>query len=143
MTKDKQPNKKKSPEYGINGISSLSDIEVEIMKIIWKKAKTTVREVHEELLMKETREKTGGFTPYTTVMSILSTLTDRGILKRDKSKKTYIYSALVNQVELTKSILNTVSGRLLDKSYRELVSSFLSNIEKLNKEDIEKFTEKL
>jgi BlaI family transcriptional regulator, penicillinase repressor len=139
MTKDEQPNKKNSPEYGINGITSISDLEVGIMKIIWKKGKTTVREVHEELLMKETREKTKGFTPYTTVMSILSTLTDKGILRRDKSAKTYIYSPNVNQIELTKNIINNVSDRLLDKASRELVSTFLSKLEKLSKEDIEKF----
>jgi predicted transcriptional regulator len=139
MIKGNQPNKKNSSEYGINGITSISDLEVEIMKIIWKKGKTTVREVHEELLMKETREKTKGFTPYTTVMSILSTLADRGILRRDKSAKTYIYSPIVDQIELTKSIINTVSNRLLDRSSRELVSNFLSKLEKLSKEDMEKF----
>ena len=52
MTKDSQTNKKKSFEYGINGVTSISDLEVDIMKIIWKKGNTTVREVHEELLMK-------------------------------------------------------------------------------------------
>ena len=143
MVKSNQASKKNSPEYGINGITSISNLEVEIMKIIWKKEKTTVREVHEELLMKETREKTNGFTPYTTVMSILSTLTDKGILKRDKSAKTYIYSPNVDQVELTKSIMNNVSDRLLDRASRELVSNFLSKLEKLSKEDMEKFLEKL
>jgi BlaI family transcriptional regulator, penicillinase repressor len=142
MTKGNQPNKKSSPEYGINGINSISDLEVEAMKIIWKKVKTTVREVHEELLMKETREKTRGFTPYTTVMSIMSSLTDKGILRRDKSAKTYIYSPNVNQIELTKNIINTVSDRLLDKASRELVSTFLSKLEKLSKEDLEKYTKK-
>jgi predicted transcriptional regulator len=143
MVKGNQPNKKNSHEYRINGITSISDLEVEIMKIIWKKEKTTVREVHEELLMKETREKTNGFTPYTTVMSVLSALTDKGILKRDKSAKTYIYSANVDQKELTKNIMKTVSDRLLDRASRELVSNFLSKMESLNNEDIEKFLEKL
>ena len=143
MIKSNQPNKKNSPEYGINGITSISDLEIEIMKIIWKKEKTTVREVHEELLMKETREKTNGFTPYTTVMSILSALTDKGILKRDKSAKTYLYSANVDQKELTKSIINTISDRLLDRASRELVSNFLSKLETLTIEDMEKFLEDL
>jgi BlaI family transcriptional regulator, penicillinase repressor len=143
MTMSNQPNKKNSPEYGINGITSISDLEVEIMKIIWKKEQTTVREVHEELLMKETREKTNGFTPYTTVMAILSTLTDKGILKRDKSAKTYLYSANINQKELTKNIINTVSDRLLDRTSQELVSNFLSKLEKLSIEDMEKILEKL
>ncbi|MHB1276550.1 MAG: BlaI/MecI/CopY family transcriptional regulator [Candidatus Humimicrobiaceae bacterium] len=143
MVKGNQPNKKNSPEYGINGITSISDLEVEIMKVIWKKEKTTVREVHEELLMKETREKTNGFTPYTTVMSVLSALTDKGILKRDKSAKTYLYSANVDQKELTKNIMKTVSDRLLDKASRELVSNFLSKMEILSIEDMEKFLEKL
>jgi len=143
MIKNNQPNKKNSPEYGINGINSISDLEIEIMKIIWKKEKTTVREIHEELLMKETREKTNGFTPYTTVMSILSALTDKGILKRDKSAKTYLYSANVGQKELTKNIISTVSDRLLDRSSRELVSNFLSKLDKLSNEDMQNFLEKL
>ena len=75
-------------------------------------------------------------------MSILSALTDRGILRRDKSAKTYLYSPIVDQIGLTKNIINTVSDRLLDKASRELVANFFSNLEKLSKEDLEEFLKK-
>ena len=63
------------------------------MKIIWEKKNITVREVHEILLKKEMEKKEHGFIPYTTVMSTMTALAEKGLLKQDKSAKTYIYSA--------------------------------------------------
>ena len=82
--------KKKSEEIGINGLNSISNLEAEIMKIIWEKGKVTVREVHENMLRKEIESKEQGFIPYTTVMSTMTTLAEKRLLKQDKTAKTYI-----------------------------------------------------
>ena len=42
--------KKKSEEIGINGFNSISNLEADIMKIIWDSKIITVREVHEIML---------------------------------------------------------------------------------------------
>ncbi len=119
--------KKKSAEIGINGLNSISNLEVEIMKIVWEKKEVTVREVHETMLRIEIEKKDQGFIPYTTVMSTMTTLADKKLLKQDRAAKTYIYSAAVDKKELSKSIIQSVSDKLLEEGARGMVSRFLSD----------------
>ncbi len=128
--------KKKSEEIGINGLNSISNLEADIMKIVWERKKVTVREVHEYMLRKEIENKKEGFIPYTTVMSTMTTLAEKGLLKQDKSSKTYIYSAAVNNKELSKSIIKSVAEKLLEESSSKMVSHFLSDSSKISVEGI-------
>ncbi len=135
--------KKKSEEIGINGLNSISNLEAEIMKIIWEKGKVTVREVHENMLRKEIESKEQGFIPYTTVMSTMTTLAEKRLLKQDKAAKTYIYSAAVDKKELSKSIIKSVSDKLLEESTRGMVSRFLSDSKNISKEGIGKLLKEI
>jgi predicted transcriptional regulator len=135
--------KKKSEEIGINGINSISNLEADIMKIVWDSKKITVREVHEIMLRQEMEKKEQGFIPYTTVMSTMSTLAEKGLLKQDKSAKTYIYSAAVDKKELSKSIIKSVAEKLLNGTGNELVSKFISDSENISTEGITKMLKKL
>jgi predicted transcriptional regulator len=125
MTKNKEV-KKKSEEIGINGLDSISNLEADIMNIIWSKGRVTVREVHEDMLKKEIESKEHGFIPYTTVMSTMTTLAEKGLLKQDKTSKTYLYSAAVDRKELSKRIIKSVTEKLLDEDTAKKVSKFLS-----------------
>ena len=128
--------KKKSEEIGINGLNSISNLEADIMKIVWERKKVTVREVHEYMLRKEIENKKEGFIPYTTVMSTMTTLAEKGLLKQDKSSKTYIYSAAVDNKELSKSIIKSVAEKLLEESSSKMISHFLSDPSKISAEGI-------
>ncbi len=142
MKKDGK-NRKYSSEIGIGGTNSISNLEADIMKIVWKKEKVTVREVHEDMLRKEVGSRESGFTPYTTVMSTMTTLAEKGILKQNRIGKTYIYSAVVDKEELSRSIIETVADTLLEGASRELIFRFLSDSENLSTKGIEKLIKKL
>jgi len=71
-------NKKKSPEIGISGLNSISNLEADIMQIVWEAGQISVREVHEIMLKREMENKEHGFIPYTTVMSTMTTLAVKG-----------------------------------------------------------------
>jgi BlaI family transcriptional regulator, penicillinase repressor len=118
--------KKKSQKTGITRVNSISDLETEIMNIIWDKGEATVREVHEIMLKKEMGKKDFGFIPYATVMSTMTTLAEKGLLKQDKSKKTFVYSAAMDNKSLSRNIMESVAEKLLDKSSKELIFKFLS-----------------
>jgi len=135
--------KKKSEEIGINGLNSISNLEAEIMKIIWEKGEVTVREVHEIMLKKEIESKEKGFIPYTTVMSTMTTLAEKKLLKQDKTAKTYIYSAAVDKKELSKSIIKSVSDKLLEESTKGMVSRFLSDSKNISQEGIKKLLKEI
>lgn len=135
--------KRHSSEIGINGLNSISNLEADIMKIIWEKKEVTVREVHEEILKKEVGVREKGFTPYTTIMSTMTHLAKKKILDQNRIGKTYIYTAKVDKQQLSKSLIRTVADTLLEGSSRELVSKFLSDTDKLSTKNIEKMIEKL
>lgn len=135
--------RKKSKEIGIEGLGSISELEADIMKIVWEKKKVTVREIHEALLRKEIKKKEQNFIPYTTVMSTMSTLAEKGLLHQDRSAKTYIYSPAVDKKELSKSIIKSVADKLLEESSKPLVSKFLSDNKNITKEGIQKLLEEI
>jgi len=132
-----------SEEFGIKKVNSISDLETEIMKIMWTMDKAAVREVHELMLKKEIEKKDSGFIPYTTVMATMATLADKGLLKRDKSNKTFIYSAAINSRSLSRNIIGSVAEKLLDKSSKELIYKFLSAVEDVPIEKINKLLDEL
>src|SRR4030066_171196 len=127
MIKEKKALKKKSEEIGISGLNSISHLEAEIMQIIWKKFKISVREVHEIMLKKEMEKKEQRFIPYTTIMSTMATLAGKGLLKQDKSTKTYIYSAAMDRKELSKSIIKSIVEKLLDDRLKKEIMHFMEN----------------
>lgn len=135
--------KELSEEFGIKKINSISDLETEIMKIMWTIDKATVREVHEFMLKKEMEKKESGFIPYTTVMATMATLADKGLLKQDKSNKTFVYSAAVGSRDLSRDIIGSVAEKLLDSSSKELIYRFLSAVENVPIEKINKLLDEL
>ena len=97
----------------MGNIKGISNLEANILLVLWDKGNVTTREVHEVFLKKELKEKDTEFTPYTTIMSTLNTLAKKNILKVNQSQKTYTYSAKLSRKELTKSIINSVVKKLL------------------------------
>ena len=132
-----------SEEFGIKKVNSISDLETEIMKIMWTVDNATVREVHELMLKKEMEKKDSGFIPYTTVMATMATLAEKGLLKQDKSNKTFVYSAAIDSRSLSRNIIGSVAEKLLDKSSKELIYNFLSAVEEVPVEKINKLLDEL
>ena len=141
--KEKKDTKKKSKEIGIDGLNSISNLEADIMKIVWNRKEITVREVHEIMLREEIKKKKQGFIPYTTVMSTMTTLAEKNLLKQNKSGKTYIYSAAVNKKQLSKSIIKSVASKLLNGAASNLVSKFLADSNNISNEGINKLLEEI
>ena len=135
--------KKYSSEIGINGLNSISNLEAEIMKIVWHRKEATVREVHESMLKKEVEVKDSGFTPYTTVMSTMTNLAERGVLHQKRIGKTFVYTAALDKEELSRSLIETVADTLLEGASRELIFRFLSDGQKLSTDKIEKLIKRL
>ena len=63
---------------------TLTDQELEIMKIVWVRQTSTVRDVYEALLE---RRKVA----YTTVMTMMKILEQKGYLNRKQVERAYVY----------------------------------------------------
>jgi BlaI family transcriptional regulator, penicillinase repressor len=93
---------------------TLTQQELAIMKIVWRRGMSTVRDVYEEL--RETRR-----IAYTSVMTIMSILTEKGYLKRRKQDRAFLYRpARPEQAVLTSMIREFVS-RVFDGASRPLL----------------------
>jgi BlaI family transcriptional regulator, penicillinase repressor len=63
---------------------TLTGQELEIMKIVWERERATVRDVYEALLE---RRKVA----YTTVMTMMKILEQKGFLKKSQEERAYVY----------------------------------------------------
>ena len=97
----------------MNKIYDISKLEANILLILWDRYKVTNREVYEVFLKEEIKSKKSGFIFYTTVMSTMNRLVEKKILRIDRNRKTYTYTAILSRKELVKSIIRSVAEKLL------------------------------
>lgn len=97
-----------------------TESELEILAILWKKEKATVREVHDEL----SKTKESG---YTTTLKLLQIMFEKGLVKRDDSSKTHIYEPAVSRQRTQKQFLDKMINTLFAGSSTQLVLQALGN----------------
>lgn len=91
--------------------------ELEILKVIWRRGASTVREVMETL-------KNGR--AYTSVMSLMNVMADKGLLKRKPKGKAYVYAAGLTRKKTLSMLLGDVLKRGFEGSPGLLVSHLLN-----------------
>lgn len=104
-----------------------SQLEAEVMKIIWSKSSATVREVW--LSLQGGRKRLA----YTTVMTVMVRLHEKGTLGRVKEGKGYRYFPTQPKETLIRRFVNTVVERLI-AVFGEPVVSHLAEAIKERKE---------
>nr|WP_205195785.1 BlaI/MecI/CopY family transcriptional regulator [Chitinophaga sp. Cy-1792] len=93
---------------------------MEILGILWDRGASTVREVHEKL--SETKEA-----GYTTTLKLMQIMYEKGLLSRDASSKTHIYTAAVSQEETQQQLLNKMIDTVFGGSATQLVMQALGH----------------
>ncbi len=107
----------RSNKIGIEGIGRL---EAEIMAVVWGfEREVTVREVYETM-----REKKS--IAYTTIMTVMNNLAEKGLLTQDKAATAYVYKPTKSNIDVAISIVNTVVEKILEGSAAPLASYFAS-----------------
>ena len=82
--------------------------ELEALKVLWGRGEATVREVHEVMR----RSGDDGDLAYTTVLSLLQTMEQKGLVAHEKAGKAYRYRAVARR----------------DRTFRRLASGFLEGV---------------
>ncbi|HAS40520.1 MAG TPA: transcriptional regulator [Microscillaceae bacterium] len=108
-----------------------TDVELEILQILWKEGPSTVRFVNDELNKQRANE-----TGYTTTLKMLQLMTEKGLVNRDTSSRTHIYQALLNQEDTQKNLVNRLVDTAFGGSAMKLVMQALGN-KKTSKKDLE------
>ncbi len=97
----------------------LSDLQLEVLRVLWDRGEATAAEVHAALL------RTRDLAP-TTVSTLLSRLEKRGLLQHRADGRQYVYSTCVAEHEVRSSMLQ----RLTDFFFRGETGALLSHLVK-------------
>ena len=109
--------------------SVLTEHELEIMQIVWQRPTVTVRDVYEELLK---RRKIA----YTTVMTMMGILEQKGFLKKNQGEKAYVYRPAQPKSKVVGSMVNDFVSRVFDGSAKPLLVHLVEN-EHLSQEELD------
>jgi len=94
--------------------------ELEILRVIWQRGPSTVREVYRTL----SAEREIG---YSTVLKFMQIMTDKGTLVRDERRRPQVYQAAQPQRQMQRGILRDLVDRAFGGSATSLVLSALSD----------------
>lgn len=107
----------------------LGDLETDVMEIVWKKDKITVRDVYE--ILRAERQ-----IAYTTVMTIMGRLAGKGILLKDTLGNTHIYRPALSKKEFTQYVINEVLDGLFEDFTEPALNHFVDRLSKENNEKL-------
>ena len=95
--------------------SDLGSAELEVLKALWEHGPATVRQVLNHL------HDQGRQVAYTTVLTFLSRLEQKGYVKSDKSEQAYVYQPVISRDRVTKTRLQSLIEQLYDGAAAPLV----------------------
>jgi BlaI family penicillinase repressor len=107
---------------------TLTEQELEIMKLIWEMGPATVRDVYEKLLERRA-------VAYTTVMTMMGILEGKGHLVRRAEGRAYVYEAAEAKGAVQSSMVAEFVERVFDGAAEPLVLSLVRD-RKLSKKDL-------
>lgn len=113
----------------------LTDQELQIMKIVWQRGSATVREVYEEIL-KHRR------IAYTTVMTMMGILEQKGHLSKSDSERAYVYRPAQPQGEVVGNMVHDFVKRVFDGSAKPLLVHLVEN-KKISPEELDEISKLL
>ena len=96
-----------------------TDRELEILRVLWDRGASNVRRVHE--LVSEDSE-----TGYTTTLKFMQIMLEKGLVTRDTSTRTHIYSAVAEEDTVQKSLAADLVDKAFGGSAQKLVMQALA-----------------
>jgi len=103
-----------------------TDAEMAILRVLWQRGPSTVREIFEEM---------GANGGYTTVLKFLQIMTGKGLVLRQEAGRSHIYSAKEPAEKTQKHLTRDLLDRVFGGSSKTLVMQALS-VKKASREDL-------
>ena len=96
-----------------------TDAEIEILKVLWRRGASTVREVFDALGEVKT-------TGYTTVLKTMQIMSEKGLVTRDETERAHRYEAAFAEELTQRQMVGDLLRRVFDGSAKKLVLQALS-----------------
>lgn len=111
----------------------LGDTEMEILHHVWTLKNATVAQVQECILQERK-------VAYTTVMTIMKNLSDKGLLDKEMKGNTYVYSSAQSAGEVQKNLLQQFMDKVFKGSPAAMIQSLVKaeNLSPEDREEIER-----
>jgi len=100
-------------------ISRPTDAELAILRVLWSRGPSTVRQVHKAL----SRDRETG---YTTVLKLMQIMTEKGLVERDESERTHVYQARFTQEATQQRLVSDLLEKAFGGSASQLVMQALA-----------------
>ena len=105
-------------------LTPLGETEMEVLHLVWELGHATVADVRERMLRHRD-------VAYTTVMTVMKNLADKGYLQFEKEGVTYVYSAARAPEDVRRSLLGELMEKVFKGSPGALVQTLVAS-EKLS-----------
>ncbi len=96
-----------------------TEAELAILRVLWDRGPSTVREVTEAL-----QDARG--TGYTTALKLLQIMTEKGLVQRDETSRAHAYEAVASAETTQRQLVSDLLDRAFGGSARQLVLQALS-----------------
>lgn len=114
---------------------TLAPVELLLMKAVWHLGKATVQEVREAVAQERQLA-------YTTVLTMLRSLEQKGFLTHDERDRKHVYRPLVSEEAVSGSMLKDLLERVFDGSH-ELLLTRLFELEAVDADELKLLRQRL
>ena len=109
-------------------LTPLGETEMEVLHHVWDMGEATVKQVRKRIL--ESRE-----VAYTTIMTVMKNLAEKGYLKYRKDGVTYVYSPAQEPESVRSNLISELMQKVFKGSPKELVQT-LVNSDNMTEKDL-------
>ena len=117
-------------------VKVLGPLETDIMQIVWREKFTTVKKVHQ--VLQNQRE-----IAYTTVMTTMTRLAEKGVLNRKRDGLAYVYAPAVTKRDFEAMMVRRVLDGLMDDYEEETITYLLDYLMERDPKRFEQVTKSL
>jgi BlaI family transcriptional regulator, penicillinase repressor len=103
--------------------------ELEILRVLWERGPSTVRDVHDALSSKKP-------VGYTSVLKLMQIMTAKGTVRRNEEQRAHVYEAVQPAEKTKRQLAADVLQRVFDGSASELLMHALAG-RKTSREELE------
>lgn len=97
-----------------------TDAELAILRVLWERGPSTVRQVHDVLALDRRAA-------YTTALKLLQIMTEKGLVERDERDRTHIYRARLGEEQTQRQLVRDLVDRAFGGSALKLVMQALAS----------------
>ena len=100
-------------------LSKPTEAELSILRVLWRQGPSTVRAIWEDI---DPEQRTG----YTTVLKIMQIMFEKGLLDRDETQRSHVYTPRLTEEQTQQQVLRHLLERVFSGSARKLVMQALA-----------------